>query len=250
MNDLKQDISCRLAEVRQHLKMSVSDLAIALGVQPQTVRDYENGKSVLGGDKVAKLIELGVDANWLLAGPGYDSVPFNDFLTVAKKYQHISLSSKRNQLNQDHQEYEPDTIFIEQYPDVRAAAGMGQITPTDAVSISIAINASDWHSYVGLSTKYLKIISVYGDSMKPTLQHGDQILVDTACHSFIDDALYVIQQRDNLRVKRIKLRLDGSIEVKSDNNKEFTPEIYTPEEAADFRIVGKVLPFKFGKFDL
>lgn len=152
-----------------------------------------------------------------------------------------------NEQNDDHQS---DSIYIEHYTDVRAAAGIGQITPTDAVSINIAINAADWQSYIGLSTKHLKIISVYGDSMKPTLQHGDQILVDTACHTFIDDALYVIQQRDNLRVKRIKLRLDGSIEVKSDNNIEFSPEIYTAGEAADFRIIGKVLPFKFGRFDL
>lgn len=166
----------------------------------------------------------------------------NDDAVLREPYIHYEAVSKIG--------LDDSRLYIEQYPDVRASAGIGQITPTDAVNINIAVNASDWQSYIGLSTKHLKIISVYGDSMKPTLQHGDQILVDTACHTFIDDALYVIQQGDNLRVKRIKLRLDGSIEVKSDNVKEFSIETYKPDEAAEFIIIGKVLPFKFGKFDL
>lgn len=143
-----------------------------------------------------------------------------------------------------------DSIYIEHYVDVRGAAGVGQVTPTDQMIISVAVNAVDWRNYVGLNPKHVKVISVYGDSMKPVLQHGDQVLVDTACNCFIDDAIYAIQQGDMLRIKRIKLRLDGSIEVKSDNDHGFGVEIYSKEEAAVFRVVGKVLPFKFGKFDL
>lgn len=145
---------------------------------------------------------------------------------------------------------EPDNIFIEHYVDVRGAAGAGQVTPTDQLIISVAVNASEWRSYVGLNPKYIKVINVYGDSMRPTLQHGDQVLVDTACNTFMDDAIYAIQQADVLRIKRIKLKLDGSIEVKSDNNHNFDSEVYSKEEAAAFIVFGRVLPFKFGKFDL
>lgn len=143
-----------------------------------------------------------------------------------------------------------DAVYIEHYTEAKAAAGHGQVTPTDCMVVNVAVNTSDWRNYVGINPRYVKVISVYGDSMKPTLQHGDQVLIDTACHTFIDDGIYAIQQGDYLRVKRIKLRLDGSIEVKSDNNHEFKAEIYMPDEAADFVIVGRVLPFKFGKIDL
>jgi phage repressor protein C with HTH and peptisase S24 domain len=143
-----------------------------------------------------------------------------------------------------------DSIYIEHYVDVRGAAGVGQVTPTDQMIISVAVNAVDWRNYVGLNPKHVKVISVYGDSMKPVLQHGDQVLVDTACNQFIDDAIYAIQQGDVLRIKRIKLKLDGSIEVKSDNDHGFGLETYSKEEAAGFTVFGRILPFKFGKFDL
>ena len=143
-----------------------------------------------------------------------------------------------------------DTIYIEHYSDVRAAAGNGQVTPTDQTIIQVAVNASEWRSYVGLNHKNLKIITIYGDSMRPTFSHGDQVLVDTACHSFIDDGVYAIQQGDLLRVKRIKLRLDGSVEVKSDNSQGFSTDTYSSDEAAEFHIYGRVIPFKFGKIEL
>lgn len=145
---------------------------------------------------------------------------------------------------------ESETVTIEAYPDIRASSGPGQAVPTDQMVMQVAINAKDFRDYIGMSPKNIKIITNYGDSNKPTINHGDQVLVDISCQSFIDDALYVIQQGDNLRIKRIKLRLDGSIEVKSDNVKDFSPEIYKPDEAAEFNVVGKVLPFKFGKFDI
>lgn len=144
----------------------------------------------------------------------------------------------------------PETVFIEHYIDIEGAASVGQANPTHQVIISVAVNTAEWYAYVGLKPKYVKVITVYGDSMKPTFQHGDQVLIDTACNRFIDDAIYVIQQGNVLRLKRIKLKLDGSIEVKSDNNHGFGTETYSKEEAAAFTVVGKVLPFKFGKFDL
>lgn len=143
-----------------------------------------------------------------------------------------------------------DAIYIESYPEVRGAAGTGQVTPTDQVIIKLAVNAADWRNYVGLDHRHIKVVAVHGDSMKPALSHGDQVLVDTACNRFIDNDIYAIQQGDLTRFKRIKLRLDGSIEVKSDNEKEgFKLETYTAEEAAEFKLIGRVIPFKFGRFD-
>ncbi len=143
-----------------------------------------------------------------------------------------------------------DTLYIEQLTDVRAAAGTGQATPTDQVSVMVAINAINWRNRVGTNTDKVKIITVYGDSMEGTLSHGDQVFVDTACNKFIDDAIYVIMQDDLLRIKRVKLKLDGSILVKSDNGNGFGIEEYTADQAANFKVIGKVLPFKFGQFKI
>lgn len=142
-------------------------------------------------------------------------------------------------------------IEIEYYPGVHGSAGPGLVTPTEQVVVNLTINAADWNRYVGLDSHYVKLVKVFGDSMKPVLNHGDQTLVDTACKQFIDDAIYCIAQGELLRFKRIKLQLDGKVIVKSDNEIEgFPPEIYTAEEAANFHVIGRVIPLKFGWFEI
>lgn len=198
-------------------------------------------------------------------GVRYFKAPIDIEMLIRKEYSnllsehfgaqnYIESSSKpipmMNQKTNIYSDNNDEHITIEAYPHIRASSGPGQAVPTDQIAMQVAINAKDFRDYIGMSPKNVKIITNYGDSNKPTINHGDQVLVDITCHSFIDDALYVIQQGDNLRIKRIKLRLDGSIEVKSDNVKDFSPEFYKAEEAAEFKVIGKVLPFKFGKFDI
>jgi phage repressor protein C with HTH and peptisase S24 domain len=242
MPDIKQEISCRLKVVRGRLKMSVAEFAQAIGVESQTVRDYENGKSIPGADKVGKLVRLGIDANWLLTGLNDDSARLND--AIKKK---TKLSGYQD--NETQATY-PNYLLITQYqvPDLLSDSAKEAVQ--DKVIINVSVNAMDWRNKASTNTSQLKMIAVYGDSMLPTLSHGDQVLIDTSCKSFIDDAIYVIQQGGILRIKRVKLLLDGSLEVKSDHNHGFATEKYTTEEAKRFNIVGKVLPFKFGQFGL
>lgn len=148
-----------------------------------------------------------------------------------------------------HQE-DPETIYITHYPDLSDVAAEKAWMNADLIVVKVVVNAAEWLSCVRLNPRHIKVINVQGDSMEPTLQHGDQVLVDTTCNRFIDDAIYAIHQSDRLQIKRIKLKLDGSIEVKSDNNHGFGAETYSKEEAAAFNVFGRILPFKFGKFDL
>lgn len=210
-------------------------------LSPVTVLGWFNGASLYPKSWDKLVSATGIAKDWWLNGqsePKYDLMVDNQIFELKTK--------------QNNQKYNvEDTVYIESYPEVRGAAGVGQVTPTDQVIVKMAVNAADWRNYVGLDHRHIKIVAVHGDSMKPALSHGDQVLVDTACHSFVDDAIYAIQQGDLTRFKRIKLRLDGSIEVKSDNEKEgFKLETYTAEDAAEFKLIGRVIPFKFGRFDL
>lgn len=67
---LKQEISGRFRVARESLKMTPPALAAAVGAAAQTIRDYEDGKSIPGGAVFAGLCELGINANWVLAGKG------------------------------------------------------------------------------------------------------------------------------------------------------------------------------------
>lgn len=228
------------------------------GISPVTVLGWLNGGSLYPKSWDKLVDATGISKEWWKSGTG-DPVMVSSrdkYKTVDALFELAGseLSNERkigtSEPKSTYSNQSEQAIYIEHYTEAKAAAGQGQITPTDCVVVNVAVNSSDWRNYVGLNPKYVKVISVHGDSMKPTLQHGDQVLIDTACHTFIDDGIYAIQQGDYLRVKRIKLRLDGSIEVKSDNNHEFNSEVYKPDEAAGFVIIGRVLPFKFGKIDL
>ncbi len=205
------------------------------GLPKQTVHEWIKNDRVPRGASLNQLCQAtGKSKDWWLNESSEYSIPkptaTSSYAQTAREYTH--------------------TLYIEHYPDVRAAAGPGQVTSTDQISIMIAVNASEWRARVGLNPNNIKVITIYGDSMVPTLCHGDQVLVDIACSRFIDDAMYAIVQNDLVRVKRIKLNLDGSIMVKSDNENGFPPEKYTQDEALAFNIVGKVLPFKFGQFKI
>jgi phage repressor protein C with HTH and peptisase S24 domain len=145
-------------------------------------------------------------------------------------------------------EYGADSsVFVDKYVNVRGSAGPGADVHDEAV-VKVRMDARLLRERIGNGFSNIKIASVSGDSMEPTLSHGDQVLIDTSCERFIDDAIYAIQQDGHLRFKRIKKRLDGSIIVKSDNSPEV--ETYTAEEASRFFVVGIVIPFKFGRFKI
>jgi len=54
------------------------------------------------------------------------------------------------------------------------------------------------------------------------------------------DAIYAFATNGELRVKRMQLKIDGSLVVKSDNPK-YDAEILTSDKAASLRIVGRVV---------
>ncbi|WP_317617647.1 S24 family peptidase [Sphingomonas daechungensis] len=65
----------------------------------------------------------------------------------------------------------------------------------------------------------LSIIRVEGDSMAPTLNAGDDILVDLGdCNERLRDGIYVLRADDALVVKRLALHPAGRrVTVQSDN---------------------------------
>lgn len=249
---------------------SLSSFAKRCGFGESLLRKYLNG-AVPGIDKAIAIAEKnGRTVEWLLTGdwPEYKSdlrraleYASVDPSEIIKNFTGIDIVNKespalvlpidrKDVLKQNQDDYS-HTLYIEHYPDVRAAAGSGQVAPTDQVMVRVAINADEWRRRFGLNHKNIKLITVYGDSMKPTLSHGDQVFVDISCTGFIDDAIYAVQQGELTRIKRIKLRFDGSIEVRSDNEKNgFNPETYNKLEAADFHVIGRVIPYKFGKFEI
>lgn len=137
-------------------------------------------------------------------------------------------------------------LGIQDYVSAKGRAAAAQ----DTTVVKMRVDSGALRERTGQHIGQIKIAAVSDDSMEPTLSHGDQVLIDTSCNRVIENAVYAIQQGGRLRFKRIRLKLDGSIIVKSDNHVDDDSETYTAEQAARFKVVGVVIPFKFGRFKL
>jgi len=93
---------------------------------------------------------------------------------------------------------------------------------------------------LGANPKNLVLISAIGDSMEPTLRAGDLLLIDRSDAGVKQDAIYAFATNGELRVKRMQLKIDGKVVVKSDNP-QYEAETLTAEQAASLRVVGRVV---------
>lgn len=112
-----------------------------------------------------------------------------------------------------------DEIRIPHY-DVRAAMGGGQI-PADYVELLRDVSVSQEHlRRLGVdfeSPYHLKIITGWGQSMAPTIQDKDPLLIDVRIDEYTGDGIYLFTEGDMLFIKRLQLESDGQLKVISDN---------------------------------
>lgn len=102
---------------------------------------------------------------------------------------------------------------------VRASAGYGAVVGVEGAKPYFAFDGRWLNALTATSAAKLSIIRVEGDSMAPTLNAGDDILVDPAgCVERLRDGIYVLRIDDALVVKRIALHPVGRrVTVQSDN---------------------------------
>lgn len=102
---------------------------------------------------------------------------------------------------------------------VRASAGPGALPGAERGQPYFAFDERWLKLLTASRPEDLSIIRVEGDSMSPTLNDGDDILVDRAgCSEALRDGIYVLRVEDSLLVKRLAIHpLGRSVTVQSDN---------------------------------
>jgi phage repressor protein C with HTH and peptisase S24 domain len=102
---------------------------------------------------------------------------------------------------------------------VRASAGPGALPEGEREQAYFAFDERWLKVLTTSSAENLSIIRVEGDSMAPTLNDGDDILVDRAgCNEALRDGIYVLRLEGSLLVKRLAIHpLGRRVTVQSDN---------------------------------
>lgn len=133
----------------------------------------------------------------------------------------------------------PGTVQIKE-SSVRFSAGGGRVHFEEIVESEPATYRLSWLRSEGINPRRSKRFKVVGHSMEPTLFPGDTVLVDTSQTEIIDGKVYAIRYGEELRIKKVSRRLDGTI-VLTSFNPEYGPETIAPEVAAErLQIIGRV----------
>jgi len=127
-------------------------------------------------------------------------------------------------------------FHIHYFADVRASAGGGAFTFDENYEV-LSIDKIIMNNIIPLMNSEIEAINVDGDSMEPTLQNESIVFIDRSQTNINKDGIYIASTTAGLFIKRIRQRVDGMIELISDN-KAYSPEIMLPDE---IQIVGRVV---------
>ncbi|NQZ05572.1 MAG: helix-turn-helix transcriptional regulator [Algicola sp.] len=158
--------------------------------------------------------EFKVDLNWLLTGE------------ESSGQQTGSLPNK-------------DLVYAPLF-DVQASAGGGAPVLSEDISNNFAFNKQWLSSQLRVSSDNIAFVTVSGDSMEPTLDDGDLILVDMSQQQVNHEGIFLLQTDNGLFTKRLKQTRDGGLQVISDNP-EHSNWLISATADEQNRVVGKVV---------
>ncbi len=133
-----------------------------------------------------------------------------------------------------------DCVSLPVRGDVNASCGFGVTIYDEGQTGTYAIGrklAKD----LGISVNKSEIIFAKGDSMSPTIEGGDGLLVDTNKKEIYDGAVYCVRIEGQLYAKRLQKIPPKKLLVVSDNQKYKSFEVdFSKKFDFDFEIIGEV----------
>ncbi len=202
----------------------VSNYALSktTGIPDNLLGKYEKGTIPNAAYALALADALGVSLEWLIAGRG--------------KMQPGGFDEDSAQSN-----------YVAEFAEAFVAVGrldgslppIADGTPDQEELGELLAFRREWLSSIGVLPDAARLFVIKGDGMSPTLQAGDAILVDTSDNSVEELGIYMIRADDRLMVKRIAPKIDGSLQVMSDNPI-YPTEVVSASEAGGLKIVGQV----------
>lgn len=238
----------RIKDRIEQLGTSARAVSIQVTGKPEFLRPILNEGAQPRANNLARLAEvLGVSVGWLLTG----------------EHQHISSEEiaaglpsheirESNAASSALESYRGDLPGAVPEIDARAGAGNGNVGDHEVVTLQRGETyighkvTSEWvfppaflRHELRVQPGGIMVLEVVGDSMSPTLESGDRVIIDTAHDRPSPDGIFVIEEGDGPMVKRLQLvrRSDPpEIRVISDNKNH---EPYTLR-LEDIRVIGRV----------
>lgn len=134
--------------------------------------------------------------------------------------------------------------------DLTLSAGPGTYMLSDYVEVLYAIEFTSEHAHSlfgNRNSEDVKVMTVHGDSMAPTLLSGDRLFVDTSARYFQTDGVYAFVYGKTFHVKRLQMQ-GSKLAVLSDNPA--YEKWYIEEDSQDqLYVMGKALIHESTKYN-
>lgn len=177
-------------------------LAKAFGVSGESARKWLAGESMpklATASKIAK--EIGVSVNWLLNGQGPKHPASTDPLAPDPRFPRTPS--------------EEDFALIPHY-DVKGSCGNGHMNGHVEVKGGLAFQRA-WLDKLSVNPQQSAVIYAHGESMAPTINDGDVVLLDLTQTEPRNGLIYALRAGDEVRIKRMFCSVAGVWTLSSDN---------------------------------
>lgn len=142
-----------------------------------------------------------------------------------------------------HDAYRPgkvgDEVWIAHY-DIRGALGGGEVAhdyPEMLQDVRVSPSQLRAMGVEFVEHYHLKMITGWGQSMTPTIKHGDPLLVDISIKEFIGDGIYFFSYQGFQYIKRLQMKGKDKFKMISDNRKHKAEDIFVDETYIQARVL-------------
>lgn len=132
-----------------------------------------------------------------------------------------------------------DVVMVPEYR-IEFSAGDGRLIYEIIEESEPATYRLSWFRKHGINPDRVRRFRVTGDSMEPMLFAGDTILVNMDETEITDGRMYALRYGDQLRVKYLSKRLDGTLILRSVNRDYKDEEISAEMANEHITIIGRV----------
>lgn len=222
----KMTFSERLNLAMKESGYTQSALAEAVGMAQPSVWKLASG-GAKGSKKTAQLAKtLGVRAEWLADGSGAmrdgDAPPDSHKFTGRDK--------------------KDSNIYRIEVLDLVVSAGPGRYMLSDNVEVLNAIEFTSDRAKALFGSRQahdVKVMTVDGDSMSPTIKSGDRLFFDVSVREFTTDGVYAFVFGKTFHIKR--LQMQGSTLVVLSDNPHLERWEISEDSEDQFYVMGKAL---------
>jgi len=226
MSTLNERLTVALADAG----ITKAELARRVGISAPSVNGWFTGKAkfLRGENLLAAARALSVDEDWLATGKGSSRRSHG----VAEPAPEYTVSGVLEP------ETRPGYVRFDVF---EGSAGMGTgVVNQDYPEVVQTIEVAEWEvrRKLGYLPKpgRIQLITGRGPSMKPKLEDGDIIWIDTSCDYFDGDDYYLINIGGETQIKMLQKRGDGLYVVSV--NTDFPAYRVDPNEVS---VLGKAL---------